>query len=135
MSAKEHGPRPLVEIESIQSVGTRKAPFYSEVDFLLKGGGNPNVYLYAGPGCWERANDRRVCFGRGSALVLPDRVEPSSLQWPRVDALVVFWPVGPSSYYRRKIELGQSLIRDGVRFVTIENWPDWLNIWRGQVAS
>ena len=121
MSTREHSPRPFIEIESIHSPGLRRAPFCSEVESLLKAGRSPNVYLYAGPGCWERADDRRISFGPGTALVLPDFVEPASLCWPRVDAMVVFWPVGPTSSYRRKIELGQALIRDGVRFVTIEH--------------
>lgn len=130
MSGLKQHLKPTIEIEGLESPGLRRAPFCGEVEALQASGVAPNVYLFAGHCCWERADDRRIRLGRGSALVLPDDVRPSALRWPAVDAVVVCWPQREVAEYRRKVELGQALVRDGVRYVAIEHEPEWLNIWR-----
>ena len=136
MGASERNLTPAVEIEALDRPGLRRAPYCSEVEMLQASGVNPNVYLFAGPGCWERADDRRIKHGTGSAMVLPDDIRPSALRWPKLEALVVCWPPAGASAYRRKIELAQALIRDGVRYAAIEHEPEWLNVWRkGEAAA
>ena len=136
MGASERNLTPTIEINALDRPGLRRAPYCGEVELLQASGITPNVYLFAGPECWERADDRRIKHGAGSALVLPDDVRPSALRWPSVDALVVCWPPADASVYRRKIELAQALIRDGVRYAAIEHEPEWLNVWRkGEAAA
>lgn len=122
--------KPTIEIEGLKCAGLRRAPFCGEVESLQASGGNPNVYLFAGASCWERADQRRIQCGGGSALVLPDDVRPSALKWPAVCEMVVCWPPSGANEYRRKIELGQALIRDGVRYAAVQHEPEWLNFWR-----
>lgn len=97
---------------------------------LLFAGVHLNVYLYAGSKCWDRAKLRREAHGAGSALVLPDGVDPVSLRWPAVDSMVVCWPPSAEMEYRRKLDLARALMRDGVRFAAIEHRPKCLHVWR-----
>ena len=121
---------PLIEVEALRVAGIKRAPYAAEVEQLLAAGKVPNVYVFAGPSAWQRANARRERHGLGSAIVLPDDEEPAHLKWPAVDAVVVCWPRSAVPDYRRRLGLAQALIRDGVQFATIENYPEWLNVWR-----
>lgn len=129
MSGLERSQEPAIEIAGLDCPGLRRAPFCNEVETLQASGVMPNVYLFAGPDCWARADDRRIRFGSGTALVLPDALPPSVLKWPAVDAVVVCWPPRVVNEYRRKVELGRALLRDGTRFVAIQHEPAWLSFW------
>lgn len=133
MSASDRIKPPTIEIDAVTRPALRRAPFCSEVELLLLVGIQPNVYAFAGMDCWARAKHRRAAHGAGSALVLPADVEPCDLRWPAVDAVVVCWPTTNHVDYRTKLLLAQALIRDGVRYATIEHKPEWLNVWRAGV--
>ncbi|WP_162454883.1 hypothetical protein [Pseudoxanthomonas kalamensis] len=122
-----------IEIDAVTRQGLHRAPFCSEIELLLLAGIQPNVYLYAGTDCWEKAKHRRAVHGAGSALVLPAETDPCDLRWPAVEALVVCWPTTNHSDYRNKILLAQALVRDGVRYAAIEHKPEWLNVYRAGV--
>lgn len=130
MATQDIAINPVIEVEALQVDGVKRAPYALEVEQLLAAGKIPNVYVFAGASAWQRANARRDQHGLGSAMVLPDDEEPAHLKWPAVDAVVVCWPRSTQPDYRRRIELARALIRDNVRFATIENHPDWLNVWR-----
>ena len=130
MSGPDVAIHPVIEVEALQVNGVKRAPYAIEVEQLLAAGKVPNVYLFAGASAWQRANARRDQHGPGSALVLPDDEDPASMKWPAVDTVVVCWPRSALKDYGRRIELAQSLIRDGVQFATIESYPEWLNVWR-----
>jgi hypothetical protein len=120
-----YGRSPL-EVEAATQSGTKRCPYFGEVAEAMRTG-NPNVYLFAGPKAWDRARRRRTQHGPGSALILPDDENPLDLRWPAVDALMVVWP--DSGAYRRKLLLGQALVRDGVRYACIEHEPKFLEVW------
>ena len=130
MSAIHRAASPAIKIEAASHRATKRAPYCAEIELMLLGGLTPNVYLFAGPGCWARAKSRRVVHGAGSAMVLPPDTDPRDLRWPAVDALLVCWPTTQSTEYRAKLLLAQALIRDGVRYAAIEHEPEWLNVWR-----
>ena len=119
---------PVIEVVALQVGGIKRAPYSLEVEQVLAAGKVPNVYVFAGANAWRRANIRREQRGPGSALVLPDDEEPSSLRWPPVEAVVVCWPTSEVPDYPRRLELAQALIRDNVKFASIENHPDWMSI-------
>lgn len=119
-----------IELDGLTSRGARRAPFSREVELLLAKGVVPNLYVFAGTNCWERADGRRVKHGLGTALVLPNDTDPTILRWPPVDSMVVCWPNSQRDEYSRKILLIQALIRDGVLFVAVEHAPRWISAWR-----
>ena len=108
----------------------RQAPYSAEVRAATSDGRVPNVYVFAGPLCWDRAIRRRLQFGPGTALVLPEDVNPEELKWPSLDSVVVAWPCHDESARARKLRLAQALIRDGLRYVAIEHAPLWIQAWR-----
>lgn len=108
----------------------RLAPYGREVIDALIRGRQPNVYLFAGFDCWNRAEKRRIKFGPATALVLPCGTPPSELRWPKLDSILVVWPDSSPDAYQLKIELAQALIRDGLRFAAIEHAPQWISVWR-----
>lgn len=130
MKANENLLDTPIELNGIGGRGYRRVPFYMEVEQQLKLGIQPNVFLYAGLNCWGRALARRDVLGPGTALVLPDGEKPSALRWPPIDSLVVVWPNYGTQDHKMKIELAQALIRDGVRFIVIDHYPECLSVWR-----
>lgn len=118
-----------IELDGLTGLGVRGAPFIREVELLLANGVSPNLYVFAGTQCWERADGRRVKHGLGTALVLPDNIDPTSLRWPAVDSLVVCWPSSQRNDYARKILLDPSIDRDGVLFVAVEH-TQRISAWR-----
>lgn len=120
----------LIHLPATAQRASRQAPYSAEVKLAMRDGRVPNVYVFAGPGCWGRAVARRILFGAGTALVLPDEVAPEQLKWPALDAVVVAWPAHNEVEHRRKLRLAQALIRDGVRYAVIEHSPSWINAWR-----
>ena len=68
MSTPKRTLKATVEIDGLDRPGLKRAPFCREVESLQALGTNPNVYIFAGAECWERADERRVKHGAGSAL-------------------------------------------------------------------
>lgn len=120
----------VIHLPAPAQLGVRLAPYATEVKLAMRDGRVPNVYVFAGPGCWDRAITRRIQFGTGTALVLPDDVHPELLTWPALDAVVVAWPAHDERARARKFGLAQALIRDGVRYAAIEHSPLWIQAWR-----
>jgi len=122
--------QPVLHLPPPAESGKRRAPYSSEVFAVMLEGRVPNVYVFAGPECWDRANQRRIHRGLGTALVLPDDCSPEQLIWPAVEAVIVAWPIHGDCDRTRKLRLAQALIRDGVRFAAIEHAPQWIRAWR-----
>jgi hypothetical protein len=120
----------VIHLTAAAQKGVRQAPYAAEVKLAMRDGSEPNVYLFAGPRCWDRATTRRIQFGAGTALVLPADVLPGQLVWPALDAVIVAWPAHDNHSFGLKLGLAQALIRDGVRYVAIEHEPDWIQAWR-----
>lgn len=116
----------VVHLPALGVVGRRHAPYSSEVRAALREGREPNTYLFAGDQCWDRAIRRRIQFGLGCALVLPNDCEPEDLIWPPLRALIVAWPDYSRSSRVLKLRLVQSLVRDGVRYAAVEHAPEWI---------
>lgn len=119
----------VIHLPASGQKGARLAPYASEVKLAMRQG-HPNVFIFAGPRCWERAAKRRIQFGLGTSLVLPNEVSPEHLTWPGLDAIVVAWPEHDELARARKLILAQALIRDGVRYAAIEHAPSWIGAWR-----
>lgn len=120
----------VIHLPASVQQGVRLAPYAAEVKVAMRDGRVSNVYVFAGPGCWDRAITRRIQFGAGTALVLPDDVLPEQLTWPGLDAVAVAWPAHDERARARKLGLAQALIRDGVRYAAIEHSPLWIQAWQ-----
>jgi hypothetical protein len=116
----------VVHLPGLGLVGRRQAPYAGEVLEAMRGGVQPNTYIFAGGNCWDRAIKRRIQFGLGCALVLPDGCAPEDLIWPPLDAVIVAWPNHSFSARELKLRLTQALIRDGVRYAAMEHAPEWI---------
>jgi len=116
----------VVHLPALGVVGRRQAPYSGEVRAVLRDGYEPNTYLFAGDQCWDRAIKRRMQFGLGCALVLPEDCPPEDLIWPPLRAVIVAWPHFSSCARAMKLRLAQALIRDGVRYAAVEHAPDWI---------
>ena len=113
-----------IRLHAAEQDGETHAPYAREVIDALASGRQPNVYLFSGAHAWEQAKKRRAQHGDGSALVLPPRVDPLTLKWPPVAAVVVVWP--GSKEFERKLDLAKALIRDGVQSAQISHTPEWI---------
>lgn len=116
----------VVHLSALGVVGRRHAPYSGEVRAALRDGYEPNTYLFAGDQCWDRAARRRIQFGLGCALVLPNDREPEDLIWPPLRAVIVAWPDYSASAQLLKLRLVRALIRDGVRYAAVEHAPEWI---------
>jgi len=92
----------------------------------MRHGVEPNTYIFAGENCWDRAMRRRIQFGPGCALVLPQDCLPEDLIWPPLRAVIVAWPRYTDSARLLKLRLAQALIRDGVGYAAVEHAPEWI---------
>lgn len=123
-------PNETIRLDAINTKPQKLAPYGTHVLNFLRTGKQPNLCLFAGFNCWNRAEGWQRSHGSGTTLVLPDGVCPASLKWPPVDSLVVAWPPdNKPNTYRRKLELAQALIRDGVRFIAIQHEPEFLYVY------
>lgn len=120
----EHAP--VLQLPALEVTGRRQAPYSSEVRAAMRDGAEPNTYIYAGENCWDRAIRRRLRFGLGCALVLPDDCAPEDLIWPPLRALIVAWPDYSPSARKLKLRLVQALVRDGVQYAAVEHAPEWI---------
>ncbi len=116
---------PLV-LPCLEVAGRRHAPYSGEVRAAMRNGVEPNTYIFAGDNCWDRAMRRRIQFGPGCALVLPEDCLPEDLIWPPLRAVIVAWPRYTDSARLLKLRLAQALIRDGVGYAAVEHAPDWI---------
>lgn len=112
-----------LELSASQIVPRRPAPYANEIERALTAWWEPNVKLYAGDGAWDRAKAMRGAFGPLAAMVLPDEDDPESLRWPALRTVVVLYPDGSPTAYRRKLGIARALVRDGVECAWIEHWP------------
>lgn len=55
----------------------------------IQRGLNPNVWLFVGPGAWDRAMNRHRPAHGVFAMVLPDHDRVGEYRWPRVPAITL----------------------------------------------
>lgn len=125
-------PNDVIRLDALTVKPQKLAPYAKGVFEFLRRGKQANCYLFTGRDAWERCKARLQQRGLGTAMVLPDNEYPASLKWPPTDTLVVAWPSDNKPFeatYRRKLELAQALVRDGVRFVAIQHEPEFLMFW------
>ena len=67
----------------------RPAPYRHEVDAALADGRYPDVIVFTGPRAHAAAERRRIEYGPGTALVLPEGHYPADFDWPPVTPLAV----------------------------------------------
>ncbi len=92
-------------------------PYAREVIAVLAAGKVPNVYVFAGPDAWERAQRHRAARGAGSAIVVPD--EPELFDWSFLHGhAVILNPTSITPANRAPyVALAAEMIRAGIRFV------------------
>ena len=101
-------PEEAIYLPAASTPARRHAPYSAEVREAMRDNRVPNVYVFAGPQCWDRAIRRRMQFGAGTALVLPDDASPEELTWPPLDSLIVAWPLHDEVARLRKLRLAQA---------------------------
>jgi hypothetical protein len=97
------------------------------VDRRLEGQPTP-VRLFVGNDAITRARNWAERHGQGSALAMPDGLDPKIVPWPPVRVLAVV----PCEYplpYHLAAGVAAALRRDGVGYAAIPHQPDWPNLW------
>ena len=67
----------------------RPAPYSDEVLAQIAPDRQPAVVVYAGAGGFDQAEQRRIRYGPGTALVVPEGEPPEAFDWPPVNPAVI----------------------------------------------
>jgi hypothetical protein len=86
------------------------------------------VRLFVGAMPIARARAWNERHGPGSALVMPDGVDPALVPWPPV-ALLVVVPENGELPFPVAAGVASALRRSGVGYASIPHRPEWPNLW------
>jgi hypothetical protein len=86
------------------------------------------VRLFVGPKAITRARAWNERHGLGSALAMPDGVDPAIVPWPPV-ALLVVVPENGRLPFPVAAGVATALRKRGVGYASIPHRPEWPNLW------
>ncbi len=98
----------------------KSPPYAREVIAVLAAGGVPNVYIFAGPDAWERAQRRRAVRGPGAPLSL--RMLPGLIDWSflRGHAVILHATTITPANRAKYVALTAEMVGAGIRFVAVK---------------